>query len=407
MAQNKRLEFDFALYPPQARALVISNAALLSRLPVVFQAILLRQILAYDWNFPAERRQVEDHLILLAGLPEPELKSHLKAFAEIKLNPAMERLDGSADPVGFMEQLTAWLWSSGQMEGFRAAAEEFAAFAAAGKSMNSPSRARLAIVVIGQGAQSADTALFRKLRPYGVYFDNINPTGGLEILLDTVSKRSDGQGKETGERTSFGYNHWYIDGGIAQPASIEVQISYSQLQQQRALLLARVQKVIASGSAGPEALRSLLAKMTPQDIGFGDDTDPVLNHFAMSLLTQGSGTQIFATTFVQWAARECLRRAQPETLLVRYAPRQQLGPMNVMLSEAHPFPPDPKGSLMDADMGAYYTWLNMRRLAGADQMRFLAWFEGHREAVAIGPGLPLGTTSSSTLDMRQMTALLT
>jgi hypothetical protein len=407
MAQNKRSEFDFTLYPPQARALVISNAALLSRLPVVFQAILLREILAYDWNFPAERRQVEDHLVLLAGLSEPELKSHLKAFAEIKLNPAMERLDGSADPVGFMEQLTAWLWSSGQMEGFRAAAEAFAAFAAAGKSTNSLSRTRLAVVVIGQGVQHADTALFRKLRPYGVYFDNINPAGGLDILLHTVSKRSDGQGKETGQQTSLGYNHWYIDGGIAQPASIEVQISYSQLQQQRALLLARVQRVIASGSAGPEVLRSLLARMTPQDIGFGDDTDPVLNHFAMSLMTQGSGTQIFSTTFVQWAARECLRRAQPETLLVRYAPRQQLGPMNVMLSEAHPFPPDPKGSLMDADMGAYYTWINMRRLAGADQMRFLAWFEGHREAIAIGPGLPLGTTSSSAMDMRQMTALLT
>ena len=28
----------------------------------------------------------------------------------------------------------------------------------------------------------------------------------------------------------------------------------------------------------------------------------VLDHFQVSLLTQGSGTQIFSTTFVQWAA---------------------------------------------------------------------------------------------------------
>jgi hypothetical protein len=34
----------------------------------------------------------------------------------------------------------------------------------------------------------------------------------------------------------------------------------------------------------------------------------------------GSGTQIFSTTFVQWAARECLRRAQPETIVLHYAP---------------------------------------------------------------------------------------
>jgi hypothetical protein len=57
-------------------------------------------------------------------------------------------------------------------------------------------------------------------------------------------------------------------------------------------------------------------------------------------------------------------------------------------------------------MGAYYTWLDMRRQAGADQMRFLKWFEGYAEAVAIGPGLPAGVTSSNALNMRQIIALL-
>ena len=37
-------------------------------------------------------------------------------------------------------------------------------------------------------------------------------------------------------------------------------------------------------------------------------------------------------------------------------------------------------------MGAYYTWLNQQRLSGASQAAFLAWFEDHEEAVAIGPG---------------------
>lgn len=407
MAQRQHLAFDLSLYPPQARALAISNIGLLSRLPVVFRAILLRELLPFDWSFPVERRQVEDHLNLLNGLSTAELNSRLRGFAEIKLNPAMELVDGWTDPVGFMEQLTAWLWSSGQMEDFRVAAETFAAFAAAVKSANAPSKPRLGIVVVGQGVQNADAALFRKLRPHGVYFDNINPNNGLDILLDTVCRRSADSAKATVERDSSGYDHWYIDGGIALPAAIEVRLSYSQLHEQRSLLLAHMQRVIASGSAGPEALRSLLAKMKPEDIGLGTEMDPVLNHFKMSILTQGSGTQIFSTTFVQWAARECLRRAQPITLLVRYSPRQQLGPMNVMLSQAQPGPPDPEGSLTDADMGAYYTWLNMRRLAGSDGTRFLAWFEGHAEAVAIGPGLPMGTSSSNALDMRQLTGLVT
>ena len=75
----------------------------------------------------------------------------------------------------------------------------------------------------------------------------------------------------------------------------------------------------------------------------------------LKLLTEGSGTQIFSTSFTQWAARESLRRAQPLTLLVRFAPRQRQKPMNEMLfAKAESVELDPVGSLVDGDMGAYY-----------------------------------------------------
>jgi hypothetical protein len=74
--------------------------------------------------------------------------------------------------------------------------------------------------------------------------------------------------------------------------------------------------------------------------------------------------------------------------------------MNMMLNGASPIGTDPEGSLVDADIGAYYTWINMGRLSGADQLRFLVWFEGHREALAIGPGPPRGTASDSPLTMQ-------
>ena len=63
---------------------------------------------------------------------------------------------------------------------------------------------------------------------------------------------------------------------------------------------------------------------------------------------------------------------------------------------------DPAGSLVDADMGAYYTWLNQQRLTGAAQASFLAWFEGHNTAIAIGPAVPRGTVSNSPTDMKQL-----
>jgi len=41
----------------------------------------------------------------------------------------------------------------------------------------------------------------------------------------------------------------------------------------------------------------------PADFGFSDAGDEVLNRFQVRLLTEGSGTQIFSTTFTQWEAR--------------------------------------------------------------------------------------------------------
>jgi len=147
-----------------------------------------------------------------------------------------------------------------------------------------------------------------------------------------------------------------------------------------------------------------MAALRPADLHLQQTTkDTVLAHFEMKLLTEGSGTQIFSTTFAQWAAREALRRAQPLTLLVRFAPRQRQRPMQELLSvTTQKAELDPAGSLVDADMGAYYNWINQQRLSGADQSSFVAWFEDHNEAIAIGPGIPRGTVSSAPADLRQI-----
>jgi hypothetical protein len=63
---------------------------------------------------------------------------------------------------------------------------------------------------------------------------------------------------------------------------------------------------------------------------------------------------------------------------------------------------DPVGSLVDGDMGSYYTYLNQQRLAGAEKSSFLVWFEGHNQALAIGPAMPRGTQSSNPTDLMQL-----
>jgi hypothetical protein len=390
---------DFGSYPPLARQVATGNLELFHRLPLAFVAILLREIIAYDWRFPAERRQIDGQLHLLGKLSSSELTQKMAGFNSIRLNPELERTGLVTNPSGFMEQLTAWLWSTHQMDAFHQTADRYASYLSDAMPVPEPASPRLGIIVVGQGVDKAEAPLFRKLRPSGVYLTQVKPEGGLEVLLSAAAKRV------TAESRVFA--HWYIDGGTPLPAPPLTQISYAGLERPRTLLLERTQQAIQSGSMGPERLRSLLAQMKPEDVGLqGSPETSVLNHFQLTLLTEGSGAQIFATTFAQWAARECLRRAQPETLVVRYAPRQQQQPMNEMLSGAKPGAPDPQGSLVDADMGSYYTWINMRRLSGAERLRFLVWFEGHREAVVIGPGLPRGTTSDSAMDMRQVLGLL-
>jgi hypothetical protein len=154
---------------------------------------------------------------------------------------------------------------------------------------------------------------------------------------------------------------------------------------------------------GPEGLRTFMAQMVPQELGLGKSSDAVLDRFQMKVLTEGSGTQIFSTTFAQWTAREALRRAQPYTLLVRFAPRQRQKPMNELLSERQEQTElDPAGSLIDADFGAYYNWINQQRLPGAELSSFLAWFENQNEAVILGPTVPRGTESEKETDLRQL-----
>ncbi len=391
----------FTSYPAQARALAIAQLPLLQDLPPAFLAIFLRELITYDDRFPAERRRLDDQITWLHHLSPADRHRHLEGFTNLRLTPDLDRIDSVNDPASYIEKLTASLWSSHQMETFRSTADAYSKALAVAMPEPPPSMPRLGIVVVGEGVAHADLPLFRKLRPLGVHLTHIQPAGGLEILHAEAARRA---GLTQAAHNTFG--HWTITGGPSPPLPNLQNVSYDDLADARRQLLRRTEAAIRSGTVGPEGLRTLLARLHPSDIGLSEaPADAVLSRFQLSLLTEGSGTQIFSTTFVQWAARECLRRAQPETLLLRYAPRQTAQTIDAMLRGAS-LGPDPAGSLVDADMGAFYTFLNLSRLSGAEDMRFLAWFEDHSEAVAIGPGLPRGTTSNSPMSMHQVLKLL-
>ncbi len=387
---------QFNGYPPEARKLVAAHVAVLRRLPLSFLPSLLREAIEYDFKFPAERRSLEKELVNLDSLSSDQLKDWLQGFAQIRISSQLERSDWINAPAQFVEQLSSYLWTTHQLDAFRTAALAYAERLRAAVPPEKPPIPRLGITVIGQGVTVNDAPLFRKLRPHGAYFRAVKPENGVQLLLNIAAARA--------KVHPVPYAHWYIDGGQAavhDPALTSV--SYHALEPVRAALSGRIRAEIDRPGMGPENLRTVMAQLRPGDLGLANSSDAVLDRFQVKMLTEGSGTQIFSTTFAQWTAREALRRAQPLTLLVRFAPRQRQKPMNEMLSASHEVSElDPLGSLVDADMGAYYNWLNLQRLPGAEQSSFLAWFEGHNEALAIGPAIPRGTESNAATSLEQL-----
>jgi hypothetical protein len=389
---------SFRGYPPEARQLATKQIELLQRLPLAFLPLLLRELIFYDWKFPAERTDLARQFTYLGTLAAGPFGAAMSAFAQLKLARELEQTDWVNSPAIFSEQLSAHLWATHQIDTFRKAAVDYVQKVSASAPDPGLPIHRLGIAIVGQGVTKNDYPLFRKLRPQGVYFTQVKHMGGLQVLLAAAAARA--------EAHPAPYAHWYIDGATALPVVERVtRVSYSALAGPRAALQNRMQKTYEAAVFDPEAFRTMLAQIKPEEAGLHSGGDEVLNRFQLSLLTEGSGTQVFATTFVQWAAREALRRAQPLTIVARFAPRQRENQMNELLAEHQRKPElDAGGSLIDADMGAYYTWLNQQRLAGEEKSAFVAWFEDHEEAVVIAPGFERGKRSDAAVELSDLIA---
>ena len=373
---------SFRSYQPEAKALAEKHLALLRTLPLSFLPLLLREVIAYDRKFPAERQELEHQFSYLESLKEAAREKELAPFRGIRVEGDLAGLNWVDEPARFSEALSAHLWSSHQIDGFHAAAVSYMDRASATLPVLLPRKPRLVVVVMGQGVHEPGMPLFRKLRTHGVRYTNVEPENGLSSIADWLRERA----AQVPDR----YAHWSISGSDSvTPLETGItNVSYAALAQPRATMSA-VLRTSFEGGMNAESLRTRLAAMQPTDIGLDASADPPTTWFQLSLLSEGSGTQIFSTSFVQWAAREALRRAQPITMVCRYTPRVRSSSMKNLLSPQSAKIPvlDAEGSLVDADMAAYQTWLNLQRLSGAADSIFIGWFEGHREMLVIAPGM--------------------
>jgi hypothetical protein len=394
--QELRAE-NFAHYPPQARALAVANISVLQRIPLALLPVMLHEVINYDWRFPMEQQLLVRQFQYLKTLQPAYFATLMAPFAAIRLPKNIGHIDWVNQPQHFTEQLSALLWSMQEMDDYRTAALRYQEQLQQALIEKPPAMPRFTIVTVGHDVPQTNLPLFRPLRPHGVLFTAVQSDNGLETLLEFVNDRA--------QKHPEKYAHWYIDGGKPAPACGPQQgvtlTSYYKLApaalKELNLTQRFVERTSKTNAVGPEAVQSFMAALSPADLGLHEGLDNVsLRYFEVDVLTKGAGTQVFSTTFVQWAAREAMRRSQPLTMLARFAPRQRMAPMNELLKR-NPLTQetDTEGSLVDSDMGAYYTWINQKRLTGAEQARFLAWYEGHNIAIAIAPGMPQGTTSDA------------
>jgi len=119
------------------------------------------------------------------------------------------------------------------------------------------------------------------------------------------------------------------------------------------------------------------------------------------VLLTGNGTLIMNNTFVEWAAVQALRRAQPRLLVTRFGVRDKLKPFSSMIlfsqpraSDRIPIAQDPAGSFIDVEQLSYYVWLNAEKNpAYRNKTLYLFLAEGVDEMLAIRSEVIAGTAS--------------
>ena len=389
---------SFSQYPQAARDFAIQHLSLLKRLPLLICPSFLEQIEQWESRFPAEQTSLRRQCDFLSRMEPEKFAALVAPFEHITASAQLQAGDWVRAPASFISELSAYLWASGQIDQFRAASTAF--FAAIPETEVHPHR--LTIVVLGRDATMPPDGLFRKLKRLGVELTALDDRDMPEQIFQVFRRHAD--------KAREPYANWYVDGGDAWTNEFgsspqTIRLTYPNLSPLRERALAEMEHALDSGSTGAEEMRTHLAGTTAKELRAADITpDPVLQRFYTELFTESSGPQFFSTSFVQWTGRELARRAQPQTLLLRYAPRQAYRAFDELLQAPEADRLDPEGSLRDADMGAWYAWIEMNRITGPGNGTFFAWLEGSSQGILIGKSTPAGTACNTSLTLDQALA---
>ncbi|MGH8638347.1 MAG: hypothetical protein ACREUZ_14525 [Burkholderiales bacterium] len=397
----------------EAATLVREHGELFGRLPATVHAFIVLELQKWPALFPAERRYQRALLEHLAGLPGSDLQQAVSGIARVEAQAGTGRMSGR-DPGRFQDEAQARLRKRRLLAEWRQEIDRF--FQGIDPALNAqlyPAEAPRRLVVqmyAGEIAVQPDK-LWSRFRGTGARVPlKLEGAQGSDGFLAALFGRRDG-----GEAPAFfeairqlpDFNpldgwileshqalHQLVGGGTDGPAPGAglTGLSYDRLRGYRDDLTRALYSKIRNGVESPQAFaayaRSL--KVTPAPGVLLHPAD-ILQTFVRDVLLTGNGTLFVNNTFVEWAAVQALRRAQPRLLVARFGVRDKLKPFSSLLlfsqpreSDQIPMIEDPVGSFVDVEQLSYYVWLNAEKSpAYRNKTLYLFLAEGIDEMLAI------------------------
>ena len=411
----------------QFNATLIGDAAMLARthgetlshLPATVHAFILVELQKWPTLFQPEQRYQRALLKHLSHLPKSSLDSATAGVSRIEGQAGVNKVT-DRHPAGFQDAAQALLRQRGLQVAWRSEVDGF--FRTIDPALEAqlyPADAprRLVVQIYGSGIAVQRDKLWSRFKGAGVRVPlDLGGTKGTDpFLRQLLGAQEDGDGTPALLTTALAPSpldawlieshealHSLFDAGPTTSSAAPTGLSYDRLRPYRDELTRALNSKIQSGVESPQAFaayaRSLQIAPPAGALLYSAD---ILVAFVRDVLLTGNGTLLMNNTFVEWAAVQAIKRAQPRVLITRFGVRDKLRPFSSMVMFSQPRPSDhlpsvqdPAGSFVDVEQLSYYVWLNAEKTpAYRGKTLYLFLAEGVDEMLAIRSDRPAATAS--------------
>jgi hypothetical protein len=397
-----------SMHPADAASLLRPHRDLLARLPVTFRAFIGVEAERWPTLFAPEKAYLGALLESIARWTGPELVDAFAAVTRLETEAGC-RDARESDPRRLQDATQALLRRKGLLPRWRQEVDQVfrrlqPRIDERLYSANTPRR--LVVVLYGPGIAIQRDKLWRRLRPPGTRVPlRLEGAQTSDAFLGALFRTSTKDTLFSALRGAAGHaphDAWIVEAGESLHALCEAGagpggagatgLSYARLRPYREMLARALYSKVLSGVSGPQELAAYARAL---DIGPPEGSllhsDDVVRAFVRDAFLAGNGTLLLNNTFVEWAAVQALKRAEPRLLVARFGVRDKMKPFSSLLLFSSPRPTDqvpiledPFGSFIDVEQLSYYVWLNAEKSAAyRGKALYLLLAEGVDEMLAI------------------------